>query len=56
MFSPTGGFLGRVPVGGGTPVALVFNCQMQPVALAVDATSVYWIDAASNSVMKLTPK
>jgi hypothetical protein len=41
--------------GGGTPTKLA-SSQNTPQSIAVDATSVYWIDQGSGSVMKLTPK
>ena len=50
-----------MPSGGGTPVTLAnFAAGGNYPAIAVDATSLYWIhfDGAgqSGSVMKLTPK
>ena len=47
----TGEGLMRMPVGGGTVTTLASGL---PVAIALDATSVYW--ASSGAVMKLTPK
>ena len=45
----------KVPLGGGSPTTLASG-QSQPYRLAVDATSVYWTNHASGTVMKLTPK
>jgi sugar lactone lactonase YvrE len=52
-YPPMGGRLTRVPLGGGTPVTLVSGCQLLPTAVALDATSVYWVDEDANTVMKL---
>jgi hypothetical protein len=52
-YPPMGGRLTRVPVGGGTPVTLVSGCQLLPIDVAVDATSVYWLDQDADTVMKL---
>jgi hypothetical protein len=45
---------GRVPVGGGTPATLVSGCKRLPIAVAIDATSVYWVDEDAGTVMKLS--
>jgi hypothetical protein len=45
----------KVAKGGGTPVLLVTG-QHSVVSVAVDPTSVYWIDKYGGTVTKLTPK
>jgi hypothetical protein len=45
----------KVPVGGGTPTALVCGLNVDLAGITVDATSVYWLDHAGD-VLKLTPK
>jgi hypothetical protein len=49
----------RVPLSGGVPLAIA-SSQGAPLALALDATSLYWVDDAGGSpggqVIKLTPK
>jgi hypothetical protein len=45
----------RVPVGGGTPTALVTG-QPTPETIVLDAQSVYWVDTYAGAIMKLTPK
>jgi hypothetical protein len=54
----TDGALVRLPVGGGALTTLV---SAEPIAIAVDATSVYWVDvgcsgSACGTIKKLTPK
>ena len=52
------GVVMKVPIAGGPPVMLASG-QAQPIAVAVDATSVYWTNAGDvhgGSVVKLTPK
>jgi hypothetical protein len=44
------------PVGGGTPVTLAAVGAVGGPVLAVDATSVYWVSAQTDAIMKLTPK
>ena len=44
----------RAPLAGG-PVTTLATGQVNPDAIAVDATSVYWLDNGST-VMKFTPK
>ncbi len=40
----------RLPFDGGTPVEIASGAM--PVAIAVDATSVYWSDVGSSQLMK----
>jgi hypothetical protein len=43
-----------MPAGGGPITELAWDQDC--VSLAVDATSVYWIDAMGGTIEKLTPK
>lgn len=43
---------GRAPLAGGTVTTLASG-QADPDAIAVDATSVYWIDQHDGTVMKV---
>lgn len=43
----------KVPVGGGNPVTLA-AVPAAPVAIAIDATSVYWVSSAG--IFRLTPR
>jgi len=45
----------RMPVQGGTPTVQVSGQEM-PEGIAVDDTSVYWVNYHGMTVMKLTPK
>lgn len=49
------GLIGKVAKDGGAPIELISG-QDNPVAITVDATSVYWINGFGGTVMKLTPK
>src|SRR5215831_6256564 len=42
----------KVAIGGGTPVELA-SIQDSPVAIAVDATSVYWVNIYEGTLMKV---
>jgi hypothetical protein len=44
----------KVPLGGGTPTALVSNVSY-PRAIVVDSTSVYMTTGAGD-ILKVTPK
>lgn len=44
-----------MPIAGGTPTTLACGLNATLTGIAVDATSVYWLDHAGD-VMKLTPK
>lgn len=50
---PCSGAIMRVPIGGGTPVTVV-ALQAAPFAIAINATSAYWISA--SGVYSVTPK
>jgi len=49
----------KAPLGGGASTTLVSG-RFYPDAIAVDATSIYWMDGGKSAVgflvMKLTPK
>lgn len=46
----------QLPLSGDTPVTLASG-QDSPFGIAVDSTSVYWVNhATGGSVMKATPK
>lgn len=42
----------KAAISGGAPTTLASG-QNHPEAIAVDATSAYWMDRASNTVMKV---
>jgi len=49
--------IASAPLAGGAPTQLVTGLAERPFALAVDATSVYWVGQNTNAVVKkLTPK
>ena len=51
------GTVQRVPSGGSGAVVLMASGVSQPVALALDATSLYFVaDATGNTVFKVTPR
>jgi hypothetical protein len=45
----------KVPLAGGAPIELASD-QMSPAGIAVDATSVSWVNEGGGTVMRLTPK
>jgi hypothetical protein len=48
------GALAKMPAGGGPVTELAWDQQIS--SIAVDATSVYWVDVKSGTINKLTPK
>jgi hypothetical protein len=59
LYWDTGPALWSTPTSGGTPISLAAAGGVAGIAIAVDATSLYWIqwgDMNQCSVMKLTPK
>ncbi len=53
--SPNDGTVTSIPLAGGPTTQLV-DGQSTPEGIAVDATSVYWVDTTLGAAMKLTPK
>ena len=49
---PFTGNIMRIPVTGGTPVSIQ-GTSGSPVALAVDATGIYWLDGAAGSLLRV---
>ncbi len=58
-WTATDGTVDKVPIQGG-PVTALARAQARPDAIAVDASSVYWVDRGDGqqdgAVMKFTPK
>jgi hypothetical protein len=55
LYIISAGSLMRAPLDGGTPTVLATG-QSVPMAIAVDGTSVYWVNNGDGRVMKVSPK
>jgi hypothetical protein len=48
------GAISKIPLGGG-PVSTL-AAPASPIAIALDATSLYWVDSGAGAIMRLTPR
>jgi hypothetical protein len=48
------GAISKIPLGGGPVTTLA--AAASPIAIALDATSLYWVDAGRGAIMKVTPR
>ena len=52
MFGVNDGTVMKVPLAGGTPTTLASGLPA-PWGIAVDATSIYWVNSGDGTVMKM---